>query len=156
VANFIAIDPSGNFNEGKGITGYAIFKDNILTEIGDIRSENYNNQMDYWKDILELTKLKDFVVCESYKLQPTKSMAQSWSTLETPQLIGALRYYCWQYNTPIIFQDPSSKVRFSDEILIKLGTLERKNKLYLWQGLKTNDHMRDAMRHGLYYLKYRK
>lgn len=156
MANFIAIDPSGNFNEGKGITGYALFIDDQLKEVADIRSENHKQQMTYWRDILRLIDGQEFVVCESYKLQPNKSMAQSWSTLETPQLIGALRYACWQQNIPIIFQDPSNKVRFSDEILVKLGVLERKNKLYLWQGLKTNDHMRDAMRHGLYYLKYHK
>lgn len=155
-SSFIVIDPSGNFNEGKGITGYAIFEDNVLKDFGHVKSEDYQNQMEYWKDILDIAQDYSTIVCESYKLQPTKSMAQSWSTLETPQLIGVLRYMCWQENIKIVFQDPSCKIRFSDDILINLSIFERKNKIYYCKERKTNDHMRDAIRHGFYYLKYKK
>ena len=154
--SFIVIDPSGNFDEGKGTTGYATFRNNELEDFNDIKSKDFKTQMEYWDKILGLIWEQNFVVCESYKLQPNKSMAQSWSTLETPQFIGVLRYTCWQENLTIKFQDPSCKVRFSDEILLKAGVFEKKNKLYYCQGRKTNDHMRDAIRHGLYYIKYKK
>jgi hypothetical protein len=157
----LALDPSGNFHEGKGITGWALFNDGQLEDFGDIRSESCATQMIYWNQIINKIRSvyqKDMdmqLVCESYKLQASKAMAQSWSTLETPQLIGVIRYYCGDFGIPIHFQDPSCKIRFSDEILVKQGILEKRNKLYYCQDKKTNDHMRDAIRHGLYYTKYK-
>jgi len=157
----LALDPSGNFHEGKGITGWALFNDGQLEDFGDIRSESCATQMIYWNQIINKIRSvyqKDMdmqLVCESYKLQASKAMAQSWSTLETPQLIGVIRYYCGDFGIPIHFQDPSCKIRFSDEILVKQGIIEKRNKLYYCQDKKTNDHMRDAIRHGLYYTKYK-
>jgi hypothetical protein len=158
----LALDPSGNFHEGKGITGWALFIDGKLKDFGDIRSEDFETQILYWSRILSKVRENHSwdeddleVVCESYKLQASKAMAQSWSTLETPQLIGVIRYYCGDFGIPIHFQDPSCKIRFSDEILVKQGIIEKRNKLYYCQDKKTNDHMRDAIRHGLYYTKYK-
>lgn len=149
---FIAVDPSGNFKEGKGTTGWAVFEDGELKEFGAVKASDYKTQLDYWADIIGILSKYELVVCESYRLQPSKSMAQSWSALETPQLIGAIMYTCKN----VIFQDPVTKRRFSDDILVDMGILTKNNKLYLCQGRVTNDHMRDAIRHGMYYTKYRR
>jgi hypothetical protein len=149
---FIAVDPSGNFKEGKGTTGWAVFEDGELKEFGEVKASNYNTQLDYWGDIIGILSKYPTVVCESYRLQPSKSMAQSWSALETPQLIGVIRYTCKN----VIFQDPVIKKRFTDEILITKGVVDKEGKLYKVQGRVTNDHMRDAIRHGLYHVNYGK
>lgn len=149
---FIAVDPSGNFKEGKGTTGWAVFEDGELKEFGEVKASNYSTQLDYWNDIIGILTKYSTVVCESYRLQPSKSMAQSWSALETPQLIGVIRYT----NKNVIFQDPVIKKRFTDEILVSKGIVEKENKLYKVHGRITNDHMRDAIRHGLYHVNYGK
>lgn len=153
---FIALDPSGNFHEGKGKTGWAVFENKELISFGAVNSKEYETQEEYWSAVTKLTVGFTLIVCESYKLQPTKSMAQSWSTLETPQLIGVIRMFAYNQGSKVIFQDPSSKIRFSDDILVKNGFLEKKNALYLCHGVKTNDHMRDAIRHGLFFIKFGK
>lgn len=163
----LVFDPSGNWSEkeGKGTTGWALLGgDGELVDFGDIKASDYDSIEEYWAAHCDLmyNKIRSAVyvhkiVCESYKLQPAKAKQQSWSSLETPQLIGALRMYNYNEVTlrhEFVFQDPSIKARFSDEILVSSGIAEKRGKMYYINGKLTNDHMRDAIRHGLYYLRY--
>jgi len=160
VVHLIAIDPSGNFlsKEGKGTTGWASFdSDGSLMNYGDVRAKEYDTTENYWGAIISkiMAAHPKIIVCESYQLQPGKAMAQSWSDLETPQLIGAIRHIAWSKNVKFIFQPPSIKPRFADHILVRMGIAETKNnKIFMVQGMRSNDHQRDAIRHGLYYFKY--
>ena len=168
MSRILAFDPSGNFSsrEGKGVTGWALFDNELLKDFGRIEAENFGIVEGYWDAHLDLMiqKVGDMnvfhtVVCESYKLQPAKAMQQSWSALETPQLIGAMRMFNFtepELQMPFVFQDPSIKARFSDEILVKMGIAEKRGNKYYILGRSTVDHERDAIRHGLYYLKYGK
>ena len=167
MSRVLAFDPSGNFSsrEGKGVTGWALFENGKLKNFGRLSAESYNFVENYWDaHLAEIwyqmnnCNFEDCaVVCESYKLQPTKAMQQSWSALETPQLIGAMRMYSWkEINVPFVLQDPSIKARFSDEVLVKMGIAEKRGNKYYVLGHSTVDHERDAIRHGLYYLKYGK
>lgn len=164
----LAFDPSGNHTakEGKGTTGWATFKDGKLHTFGDIQAEGFASIEEYWYEINSLMQHYENiatygmgpgefkVICESYRLQPGKAKQQSWSSLETPQLIGYLRMSAWNLEMPFILQDPAIKARFSDTVLVEMGIAEPKNgRLYI-QGRPTNNHMRDAIRHGLYYLRY--
>lgn len=154
----LAFDPSGNWREGEGTTGWAWFVDRKLTAFENIKSVNYDCPESYWDEHVQLIRdlQPDVVVYETYKLQAGKAMQQSWSELETPQLIGIIRHECWIHDIPRYGQDPMIKKRFNDDILVQLGIAERRGKLLYINGERTNDHMRDAIRHGLYFIKYGK
>lgn len=164
----LAFDPSGNYTakEGKGTTGWAVFKGNELYNFGDIKATDHEQIEAYWYEHLCMMMSRERkasavmgpgefkVICESYRLQPGKAKQQSWSSLETPQLIGCMRMTAWEKAYPFILQDPAIKARFSDEVLVELGIAEKRGQYYYIQGRQTNGHMRDAIRHGLYYLRY--
>lgn len=154
----LCFDPSGNKSkrDGNGTTGWAAFHGNKLIDFGDIKASDHKTIEQYWYEhLIYIRELGvDTVVCESYKLQPTKAMQQSWSNLETPQLIGFIRMYCYQAGIKFIFQDPKDKARMNDDILEHLGVVTKKGKNYYIGDRLTNLHMRDSIRHGLYYLKY--
>ena len=155
----LTLDPSGNFskNEGDGTTGWAIFHYGELKDFGHVQASGYERIEEYWQAISELIDLSiDIVVCESYRLFAGKASAQSNSMMETPQLIGYLRMYCYKWQIPIVFQDPKDKARVTDPILVRQGVFELKGKKHYCLGRSTNLHMRDAIRHGIYFLKYGK
>lgn len=155
----LSFDPSGNYNEGKGTTGYAIRDDGHLPyKLGDIRSTDYNSRQAYWaahRDLIEQT-FPDVLVVESYRLFGNKAKEQSGSSLETPQLIGYLEMVAYDYNIPVVYQDPSTKSRHKDEILVNTGLIEKKGNKFFYKGEMTNLHQRDALRHDLYFYKYNK
>ena len=153
----LTLDPSGNFskNEGDGTTGWAIFNYGELKDFGDIASSDYQRIEEYWLAISDLIDLSvDVVVCESYRLFAGKATAQSNSMMETPQLIGYLRMHCFKWQIPIVFQDPKDKARVSDPILVRQDVFQKKGNKHYCLGRSTNLHMRDAIRHGIYFLKY--
>jgi hypothetical protein len=154
----LSFDPSGNFHEGKGTTGYATFQDRELIGFDEIKSDGFENQMQYWWEHLQVIKKIDpsLVLIESYKLFEHKAQSQSWSAMETPQLIGAMQMFCWNWGIPVDFQDPAQKQGVNDERLTKLGYFEKKSNRYYCQGRLTNLHMRDAIRHGIFYYRYGK
>lgn len=154
----LVFDPSGNFKEGDGTTGWAFFNCDTLLDFGDIKSDNFACQELYWLRVGQLISefQADVVVCESYRLFAHKAKEQSWSQLETPQLIGYLRMICWHKGIAFIFQDPSDKTRVADPILVREGVFEKRGNNYYCNGKKTNLHMRDAIRHGIFYHRYRK
>lgn len=154
----LSFDPSGNFHEGMGTTGFAIFNDGVLNWFGDIKSTKYDSQMKYWDAHVALIEREypDIVLIESYKLFEHKAKSQSWSAMETPQLIGVMIYHCWRYGIPVVFQDPAQKAGVNDIRLEKLGYLEKRNGNYYVNNQLTNLHMRDAIRHGIYYYRYGK
>lgn len=155
----LAIDISGNYNYGKGTTGYCIGngKGTIL-EIGEIRAKDYETRMEYHDAVLSLAlnkKKVDVIVCENFKLYQHKAMAQVHSEMETPRIIGALEYCAWLKKMPLYFQMAVDvKKRFSDEILLENNILEKQKNALYFKGIKTNDHMRDAIRHYNYFVRY--
>jgi len=156
--NVFAIDPSGNFSdrEGFGTTGWAYFYNGVLKEVGATKAQDYNNQESYWFNVAEdmMLVVPDVVVCESFRLFAHKAMQQSGSSMDTPQLIGYLRMVLYERGVPIVFQGPSCKARFSDDVMAQMGVINKKGKSYYFEGNLLSMHERDAIRHGLYYLKY--
>lgn len=154
----LCFDPSGNHGkEGYGHTGWAIFENDNLVEFGDIAAEDFKTQEEYFAkhEYLIIDKAPGVVVCESYRLYAgARGKAQINSTLDTPQLIGYLRMVCWAQNMQFSLQAPSDKTRVADPQLLKMGVLERKGNKHYCMGKPTNLHMRDAIRHGIYYLRY--
>jgi hypothetical protein len=153
----LSFDPSGSFHEGKGTTGWALFVDKELKEFGEIKASDYMLKQEYFSahDDLILNHYPDIIVIESYKLFGHKAKQQSGSNLETPQLIGFIEMVAFRLNIKVVFQDPSQKIRVADDILTRMGVFEKKGNKYYCQGKQTNLHMRDAIRHGIFYIRYK-
>jgi hypothetical protein len=154
----LSLDPSGNYNEGKGTTGWAYFEDGELIEFGTISAADCCSLEGYFSEHETLIAMKKpkIVVCENFKLFAHKQKAQTWSQMETPQLIGYLRMMCWKRSIKVHFQQPSDKLRVTDPVLVKMGLFELKGNKHYCNGKPTNLHIRDAIRHGVYFNRYRK
>lgn len=154
---FLAIDPSGNFFEGKGVTGWALYYDNKPKSVGQIRSVEYSSQMEYWTEHLNLIELlsPEFIVLEEYKLYAHTASAQIGSSFETVQLIGVLKYYCAIHNIPIVLQSAKIKTRFNNVVLVhkNIITTDSKNNYYVL-GIQTTNHILDAVRHAEYFINF--
>jgi hypothetical protein len=61
---------------------------------------------------------------------------------------------CWTSGIKFEMQNPSDKVRVADDQLVKLGFFEKRGSKYYCMGRLTNLHARDAIRHGIYYMRY--
>lgn len=153
----LAFDPAGNKGkEGNGTSGWCCSLDGSIFKWDDIKATDYITREDYWfahKKLIE-RYLPDVVVIESYRLFGHKSKQQIGSSLETPMLIGYMQMVCYELDIPVVLQDPSTKTRHTDEVLAKIGFLEKKGSKYYYKGESTNLHMRDSMRHNLYFYKY--
>jgi hypothetical protein len=156
----LVFDPSGNYGnkEGWGTSGYAIFIDGELADFHYISAKDYPCIEAYWlaHEDLILKEYPDLIIVESYKLFEHKAKSQSWSTLDTPRLIGTIMLLCYKFNIPLVFQDPQQKQGVTDERLVKLGYFEKKGRSYYCLDKKAIIHSRDAIRHGIYYFRYGK
>ncbi|CAB4143896.1 hypothetical protein UFOVP453_8 [uncultured Caudovirales phage] len=135
-----------------------MFEDGLLTEFGVINAADCGSLEGYFSEheTLLVMKKPNIVVCESFRLFAHKQKAQTWSQMETPQLIGYLRMMCWKRHIKVVFQNPQDKIRVADPILEKMGVLEKRGKNYYCNGKPTNLHIRDAIRHGVYFNRYQK
>lgn len=160
----IAIDPSGNFEEGKGHTGVACIlnEDPKTFATKSISAKAYDDRCTYWQEVLNCIKnvyeggQKLQVVIESYVMRANGFTIGKMP--ETAMLIGVLVFYCEQHNIPYYIQQPSqAKARFKDELLLKyIPDLElRETGKYYLRGRLTNDHERDALKHLLFFKKYK-
>lgn len=155
----LALDPSGNFSEGKGTTGWVLLTaDEELLATGTISAKDYKCAEEYWDEHIELIKYyrKKFdniiVVIEDYILYKNRSKNQTNSRIETCRLIGVIQHYCWRIKQDYSMQlAVTVKDRWSDDILrneniITKGYLHKQSKLSLKIG-----HIRDAFRHAIHY-----
>jgi len=159
----LGVDASGNFIEGKGTTGLALVRNGEIVEVDDVKAKGYKSREEYWhaifNKIINLIRGEyGIVVCEEYRLYHHKGQraeSQAHSILETPQFIGALTYNMWNCCIPVVFQSAAQvKTRWKDEILVKKGFLQQKGSNYYFKNIRTNLHMRDAIRHALHYWRY--
>lgn len=152
----LSIDPSGNFTEGKGKTGWAIYSDGEFS-FGTIKAEDYSTRVNYWYDVAMLIVLKkpDAVVVEDYRLyntNATSAAVQSFSQMETPRLLGLLETTAVNNNYTLVWQMANVTKPYSDKILLELGTLSKVKNRWLFKDKPVNDHERSALRHLLRYL----
>ncbi len=155
----LAIDPSGNFNEGKGTTGWALISDNKeIISCGQILAKNFNSKFEYWESIIKLIKNLEpnHLVIEDFLLYEDKSKVQINSRFETPKLIGLLEFYCYKTNRTYTLQRAVDvKKRWNDDILVNKGYVQKVNNRYFVCGVLTSDHIRDAIRHGIHYITFK-
>lgn len=155
----LCFDPSGNWGkEGDGTTGWAVFEDGKLVNFGKIKAHEHFTQEEYWAAHADLiNKLHpDLIVCESYNLQGNKALAQTGSSLDTPQLIGYLRMTAWHDQRQWVMQNPQDKQRVTDPILVRMGVFEKRGNKHYCNNRPTIIHQRDAIRHGIYYFNWGK
>lgn len=157
----LAIDPSGNFKEGKGTSGFCFIEDGKPFLLSELKADGFEYAEDYWISHLSLIKQykPDAVVVEGYRLYNHKGMkasSQSNSELETVQLIGAIKVFCRENLIPLDIQYASEvKARWHEDVLVRQGYLEKKGNRYYFKGEITNTHKRDALKHGLHYVRYK-
>lgn len=158
----LAIDISGNFNEGKGTSGMCLFsvEENKIIDVFAVSAFYHECTEDYWEEhIAVLNELKTkygdelCVRCEDYLLYKTKASNQIQSHFETPQLIGIIKYWCYKTKTKLFMRSASTvKNRWTDEILIKKGYIARLSNSLVPLGCtqhKLTCHEVDAIRHAV-------
>lgn len=162
----LAFDPSGNFHEGKGTTGWVLADiqkpdTDIIIKSGTLFAGDYRNMMEYFKAHIDLLEKiyanygipqmgykpwgdKLHVVIEDYRLYGSKAHTQINSNLETSQLIGLLKYWCYMHGVKYKMQMASEvKHRWSNDVLA-----HRKIKL------PQSRHAKDAVRHAMHYISF--
>ena len=159
---YVFVDPSGDFEKGKGHTGIACMQDDDWNslEISSIYAGSFRTRHDYWKAIID--KVTSYertdnlrVIIESFVIRSNGFLIGKMP--ETIQLIGALVYQLEELGIQYSFQSPSqAKSRFKDELLPDyIPDLERRsNGFYYLKGKIINDHVRDALKHLLFYKRY--
>lgn len=167
IYNYIlAIDPSGNFEEGKGTTGTCLFNvaANQIEFVQDIRASDYKTKEEYWQAHINYIKLirsqygELCVVIEDFTLDPRRAMQQSHSKMETPKIIGILQLYCKQKGLPYKMQRAVEvKNRWADHILEYKKYIVKKNRMYyiahdyFVENKPISRHCKDAIRHAVHY-----
>lgn len=155
----LAMDPSGNFNEGKGTTGWALLDENgKIIACGQLLAVTFDQKELYWDNhLLLIDKLQpDVLVIEDFLLYANRSQNQINSRFETPKLIGIIELFCWQHKIELAFQKASEvKLRWNDERLILKGFLSKSGNRYYAGGVQITEHIRDAIRHGVHYITFK-
>ena len=154
----IGIDPSGNFDEGKGTTGWCQLEPGTTNIIatGDIRAKEYETVFDYWHaHYLLINGVDQIISMEDYLLYADKSTSQINSKFETIQLIGLLKYVCWQREKPLHMRNAGQvKKRWSNKILEHKGYIVKKGNGWATAyepSIRINRHILDSIRHAVHY-----
>jgi hypothetical protein len=157
----LALDPSGSYQEGLGTTGWCLYdiKTRKIVKFGFIHAGDYSCQFQYWdahvKLIDSLSGFHPDVVLEDYLLYGERSSNQINSRLETPQLLGILKYEIWQRGLFVYMQTAMQvKTRWKDELLERKELINTKgNKTYIGT-VAVSNHIKDSVRHAIHYATY--
>lgn len=90
-------------------------------------------------------KALDVVVCEEYRLYPWKSAEQGFSTVETCEVIGVIKYLCALHGVELVMQSATIKKPTEGHMRAK----KIPNKAVK---MKAGGHCKDAVLHGQHYL----
>lgn len=157
----LALDPSGSYKEGQGTTGWVLLDQETgkILKFGTIKAIDYSCQFKYWDAHVQLIDqfagYHPTVVIEDYMLYGTEARAQINSRLETPQLLGILKYETYKRGMLIYIQTAAQvKVRWTDEILAYKGYLRKEGIHYNINGVPVVSHTKDAIRHAIHFMTY--
>lgn len=161
--HILALDPSGNFDEGKGTTGWVLmnYKEKLIAS-GAISAKDYNSQEEYWSAIIDLIERNSMryhegliIVMEDYVLYRDKATSQTNSRMETCRLLGVIQYHCWRHHIAYTLQlAVQVKQRWSNELLLRERILykDRDGLHHTDSGYYMNvPHILDAFRHAIHY-----
>ena len=158
----LAIDPSGNFEEGKGTTGICLFDAQQMEVLAvcNISAKDFKTKEEYWQKHIDLINeinskfKKTLVIIEDFTLDPRRALQQSHSKMETPKLIGIMQLFCTKNNIPYKMQRAVEvKNRWADNILEFKHYIIKQNRMYYIKNKSTpiSRHCKDAIRHAVHY-----
>lgn len=157
----LALDPSGAYKEGLGTTGWCLLDQQTkkIVKFGTIYAGDYSCQFKYWNAHIDLIDsfagYHPTVVIEDYLLYGTKADAQINSRLETPQLIGIIKYETYKRGLFIYIQTALQvKVRWNDDVLVHKNIIQKKDNSYYLNELLLSSHIKDSIRHAYHYMTY--
>ena len=164
----IALDPSGNWSEGKGTTGWCVYNaaDDKIIKADEISASAYNCAERYWDEHIRLlSRLIErygndnvAIVIEDYLLYANRATAQTNSRMETSQLLGILKYYCWTQAIPYTMQTASEvKKRWDNDILLYKKYIIRDGRNFRISGKASglSRHCIDSIRHAIHYATFK-
>lgn len=156
----IGIDPSGNFHEGKGTTGLCVLVPGTpkFKKVTTISASDYETDMEYWQahiDFLETWHAQYSIklAIEDYLVYADKATSQINSKMETPQLIGVLKFWAFQNGVPNIIKSAGIvKPRWTNEILEHKRYIKQHKRGWAVIGVPGNisRHTLDAIRHAVH------
>lgn len=171
----LAIDPSGNFNEGAGVTGWSLLREdmNRIIKFGIIDASTASTDIEHWGRHLDLIKNLNeqyggiTVVMEDYLLYAAQANTQINSRMETVKLIGIIQYYCAGQDIPCKLQTAASvKRRWPNYLLAEKGYIKRTENTRVVRGVEqvyelvsvngftVADHVVDSIRHAVHYATF--
>lgn len=157
----LSFDPSGNYNEGKGTTGWCLLDTvtNKIAKFGVIKALKYNSLEEYWQaHIILIDDLSGYgctIVIEDYFLYANRATSQINSKFETPRLIGVIQYECFIRGITLVFQTASAvKLRWTDKILEHKNLIEEREGSYWIGEIKLSEHCLDSIRHAIHYATF--
>lgn len=157
----LAFDPSGSFEEGKGVSGLSVIdiKTKKFKAVGEIQAVKYKTKEAYWQahiDLLEQVKPGHLVI-EDFLLYAKNAKSLINSRFETSQLLGVMKFCSYRYGIKTELQLASMvKGRWSNYVLEKKGYIKPKGRN--WQTMDNvplNGHIIDSMRHALHYANFK-
>lgn len=171
----LAIDPSGNFDEGTGVTGWVLLynpepgtikciKHGVIDASTSLtKEEHWGKHMSLISGLTETLGEKPMVVVEDFMLYSNRAQEQINSRFETPKLIGCIQYYCYKHGYKYHMQTAASvKRRWTNDILEHKGFISQKTfvrmgkpyKVVNFGEYKVPDHVVDALRHGVHFCTF--
>lgn len=157
----LALDPSGSYKEGQGTTGWVLFDQvtNKIIKFGVIQASKYSCQFRYWDAHINLIDglmgYKPVIVIEDYLLYGPKATSQINSRLETPQLLGIIKYETYKRGLMVYIQTAAQvKIRWNDNVLMTKGYLHKDGNQYTIAHTPVVEHVRDALRHAIHFATY--
>lgn len=163
----IGIDPSGAFNEGKGTTGLAVLNTvtNELAYTGWIAAVEFPTLEAYFDAHINwlidcVRRYQDIIVSiEDYILYADHATAHTNTHLETSQLLGLIKWWCYKNNITYTIRPAAAvKSRFTNNILKREGYIFEAAGGRLFTKIRMNrnlsNHELDAIRHAAYCYKF--
>ena len=158
----LGMDPSGAYKEGKGTTGWCLLnnKTNKIIEIGTIKASDFESAFQYWRHhLIGINKMNRkykglALSIEDYILYKTSALAQVNSQMETVQLLGIIKYFCYENGIPVFIRPAVAvKKRWTDDILVHKGIILKTGTRYMLPNKNKIicEHERDSIRHALHF-----
>lgn len=165
----LAIDPSGSFNSGNGVTGYSVFEleTKKIIEVGNIKAKNFNHKDDYFYQHLNLISSINptKIIIEAFVLYKDTASSFFHQELETSELIGEITGYARVSGITLIKQrareikgplyKPNVLLKAIDNQIEHKKTKADRNQWY-FKGIRISNHIVDSIRHAAYYFNKEK
>lgn len=129
----LALDPGET-------TGWAFFNKAVLKATGELKATDIGTVVPQLENLFKLLQPQVLVV-EDYRIYSWKTKQHAFSDVFTLRLIGCIETLAVQNQIPLYKQSAQVAKNFCTD-----------SKLQEWDIYVTGNHIRDAVRHGAYFL----